>query len=186
MLDPRQIAPERVRPITRAELGRMVGIGMFEGERIELLEGVLVDMSPQRTAHAAAIRRLTELLLPPLVGRAYVRVQLPYAASQLSEPEPDVAVVPPIDDEREHPESALLVIEVADSSLEKDLGYKARLYARSRVDEYWVVDAIARRIVVHRDPEADGWRTVTSHDRGDTIAPARFPEVRIAVADVVP
>ena len=89
MLDLEELRPEQLRPISRPEYDRMVALGLFEDERVELLRGMLVAMSPQGTGHAEAVRRLTELLLPPLLGRARISAQCPYAASDDSEPEPN-------------------------------------------------------------------------------------------------
>src|SRR5262245_36998247 len=112
-IDLELLAPQGLRPITRAEYDRMIDLGIFdEDERIELLHGMLVAMSPQGQRHAYVIRVLTELLVPALLGRAQVRIQLPLAASDDSEPEPDVSVVPVGDYLDDHPQGAHLVVEV--------------------------------------------------------------------------
>lgn len=129
-----------MRPLRRIEYEVLVEQGMFgEGEHVQLLDGELVEMSPQGAAHAAVVESLTELLVPALLGKARVRVQLPFAAGDASEPEPDVAVVSAATTRHRHPDSALLVIEVAEISLSVDLGRKARIYAQARVTEYWVI-----------------------------------------------
>ena len=118
--------------------------------------------------------------------RAEVRSQSPLAASDESEPEPDVAVLPPgayLDD---HPRAAHLVVEVADSSRAKDLGVKARLYAEMGVPDYWVVDLARRELVVHRDPAPDRYREVRTLGAGDAIALLAFPEVTVRIADILP
>src|SRR3989442_1740561 len=89
------VSPERLRPLRRDEFERMVAGGLFRDERVELLQGVLVEMSPQGTRHADTIQRLTAKLVQALVGRAEVRIQLPLAVSDESLPEPDVAAVSP-------------------------------------------------------------------------------------------
>jgi Uma2 family endonuclease len=182
---PPEIAPERVRPLRRDEYDRLVEAGMFQDERVELLHGVLVEMSPQSAPHAGAIQRLTGLLVAACGSRAAVRVQLPLALSEHSEPEPDLAVVAAGDYDREHPRSALLVIEVALESLAKDRGLKAALYASCRVAEYWVVDVAGRAIEVHRDPAAGRYASVARFAAGESIRLAVFPEASIAVADVL-
>src|SRR5688572_29364106 len=141
MLDLAQLDPAQRRPITRAEYQAMGDAGLFQNERVELIEGVIVRMAPRGGPHDTVIERLSELLLPRLVGRARVRIQLAFAASEYSEPEPDVAVVSR-DEPRttDHPAHATLLIEVAASSLRFDRGTKAALYARAGVPEYWVVD----------------------------------------------
>jgi Uma2 family endonuclease len=157
VLDVRKIVPERLRPLRRNEYDRLVEDGLFVDERIELLEGVLVEMTPAGAPHADVVGRLTMLLAPALVGRALVRVQSPLAIADESEPEPDVAVVAVADYQQEHPRHALLVVEVAEASLRKDLGVKAKLYARARVAEYWVVDLSTRTVRRHTAPTDEGY-----------------------------
>jgi Uma2 family endonuclease len=96
------IAP--VRKLTRREYDQLVGMGWFRDERIELIDGVLVAVSPQGPMHAETVTRLNMLLVPRLLGRAVVRVQLPLAVGPVSEPEPDLAVVAPATHARAHPE----------------------------------------------------------------------------------
>jgi Uma2 family endonuclease len=184
MLDPALVAPDRPRPLKRVEYDEMVRLGMFEAERVELLHGTIVQMSPGYPDHADPITQLNMQLVPPLVGRAVVRVQSGYWASEDSEPEPDLAVVPPGPWNREHPSVAHLVIEVAASSLGKDRRVKGPLYASSRVSEYWIVDVVARRIEVFRDSDGSAYRTRTVHEVGETLSLVAFPDVAIATADV--
>lgn len=185
MLDSAAISPERVRPLRRSEYERLVELGCFEDERIELLEGNLVAMSPQRPHHAWVVQRLTMLLVAALTDRAAVRIELPLALSDASEPEPDVAVVPTGDYSRAHPCTALLVVEVADTSLHKDRGIKASLYARGGIPEYWVVNLVDDVIEVHTTPEASAYGTVARYGRGDAITLVAFPDLDIAVQDIL-
>lgn len=177
------IAPEKPRRIARAEYDRMVELGIFEGERVELLHGVIIAMSPIHPSHASPVDLLNELLMPRLLGRARVRIQQPIRAGDDSEPEPDVAVVPLADYSAVHPDKAYLVIEVADSSLRKDRHVKAPLYASSGFQEYWLVNVLTKTVDVHRRPSSDGWGEVTRHAGGEIIAPAAFPDVSVRVAD---
>jgi Uma2 family endonuclease len=178
---------ENIRPLKREEYDRLVDLGVFEGERIELLFGMLVEMSPQNLPHASTIRRLTELLIQLFAPakRAQVRVQLPFVASDYSEPEPDLAVVPNQDDTLAHPSRAHLVIEVAATSLRKDRGLKARLYAASAVPEYWVVDTSGGIIEVHTEIVQSAYARITPYRSGDSIALQAFPDVTIAADDVL-
>lgn len=186
MLDAREIVPERLRPLRRNEYDRLVEDGLFADERIELLEGVLVEMTPSGATHADVVGRLTMILAPALVGRAMVRVQSPLAISDESEPEPDLAVVAVSDYQREHPRRAVLVVEVAEASLRKDLGVKATAYARAGVEEYWVVDLSTRTFHLHTDPTADGYTRVTTVGPGEILHPRAFPELAVVVDDVLP
>lgn len=174
-----------LRRFTRAEYDRLVAEGWFAGEPVELLAGHLVRVSPQGAAHAATVRILTRLLVPRLVGRADVGVRLPFAASDDSEPEPDLALVAVSDDRSQHPSQAFLVIEVSASSQERDRGLKARIYADAGVPEYWIVDIAARSIEVRLDPRDGRYARVCRVGPGATLAPAAFPDVVIAVDDVL-
>lgn len=162
----------------------MIAAGLFRDERIELIEGVIVRMSPQNTPHAAAIQMLTRLLLPPLLGRADVRVKLPFAAGEDSLPEPDLALVEPRSFEDAHPDHAFLVIEVADTSLKFDRQEKADLYARAGVPEYWVVNLVDELIERHSDPAGGGYTRVTPYRPGESLAPLAFGDVTVKVAEV--
>lgn len=94
MIDPSLLTPDRLRPLRRVEYDRLVEMGAFEGQRVELLYGMVVAMSPHGPPHDSSIEELNELLVRALAGRARVRIQFAFAASDGSEPEPDVAVVP--------------------------------------------------------------------------------------------
>jgi Uma2 family endonuclease len=183
-LDASLLLPERPRPLKRVEYDRLVALGVFEDERIELLHGVLVRMSPNGPDHASPVDKLTMILVPALVGKARVRVQLPLVAHDESEPEPDFAVVPNGDYRTEHPSTAMLVIEVAGSSLRKDREIKAPLYAASGFPEYWIVNATEKVVEVYRDPGPTGYARVTTHGEGDELRCLAFPDVRVAVRDI--
>lgn len=162
----------------------MIDAGLFRDEHVELIEGVIVEMSPQNSPHAAAIQRLTELLLPSLVGRAGVRIQLPLAASDDSLPEPDVAIVEPKYFGEAHPTRAFLIIEVADASLKFDRQDKAELYACAGVPEYWIVNLAEKLIECYREPGAGAYKRVTPHRIGESLSPTAFPDVIVRVAEV--
>ncbi len=180
------LATERLRPLRRVEYERLGEEGFFdEDDRVELLEGVIVQMSPRGTRHDGALERLVRLFVLALADRAAVRPQLAYAASDISEPEPDLAVVPPGDHDREHPSQAFLLIEVSDSSLSKDRRVKTRIYAAAAVPEYWVVDVNAGTIEVRTQPTGDGYAQLRVARAGETIRLQAFPDVEIAVSDVV-
>jgi Uma2 family endonuclease len=179
------VATERVRPLRRVEYDWMVGQGFFSDERVELLDGFIVEMSPQGARHVGPVRRLTHLLIKALGDRAYVRIQMPFAASDVSEPEPDVAVVPPGDEDSAHPSSALLTIEVADSSLKKDQLIKTRIYASAGVPEYWVVNVANDTIEIRTAPIEGAYGHLRIARAGESIPLQAFPDVEIAVSDVL-
>lgn len=178
------VAPERLRPLRRAEYERMVDQGLFQDERIELLKGAIVEMSPQGAPHAATVQRLTRLAIA-LNGRAEVRIQLPLAVTDDSLPEPDLALVAPGDYDRSHPTTAFLVVEVADSSLNKDRSIKAELYARAAVPEYWIANIASRTIEVHSEPLGGRYTRVTPYRPGEVIRLTSFGDVEVAVADIL-
>jgi Uma2 family endonuclease len=129
---------------------------------------------------------LGDALKQKLEGRARVRCQGAFAATDDSEPQPDIYVFPLGDYWRANPDRAYLVIEVARTSLEYDRDTKSALYGVSQVDEYWIVNHVEGVIEVYRDRHNGRWRTMTTHQRGDTIAMLAFPDVQIDVSDVLP
>ncbi len=177
------------RPLRRVEYERLVQLGMFgRDERLELVAGHLVtNMTPQTSKHAGTVQRLTKLLMTAVLtaGDAEVRVQLPLALSDVSEPEPDLAVVPPGDYLDAHPDRALLVIEVADTSLEFDRGPKAELYADAGVPEYWLVNLRDRQIECSSQPVDGRYETQRTFRSGDSVAATTIPGLLIGVDDFV-
>lgn len=180
-----QFAPDSVRPISRAEYEKMVELDMFADERVELLYGIIVTMTPTKPPHDGALQRLNRLLVLALDPHAAVRIQSSFAASDGSEPEPDVAIVPPGDYDDAHPSEAWLIVEVAETSLAKDRTVKARLYAGSGVQEYWIVNLVDGLIEVHTDIVNGAYARVAPYRKGEAITVQKFPDVKIAVADVL-
>ena len=160
-------------------LGRAGILG--EDERVELIEGQIVEMTPIGPGHIWTVNRLTTAF----AARAgiVVSVQNPIRLGDRSEPEPDLVVLRADAAQDRVPSSrdALLVIEVADTSLEYDRGTKAPLYARDGVPELWIVDVGGERIEAHRDPSPDGYRTVRLFVRGERLAPVFAPDLVIEV-----
>ena len=185
VLDYTLLAPETPRKISRDLYDRMVSLGLLDDARVELLHGAIIQMSPNDPPHASPVDELTAILVPALARRARVRIHQPLLAADESEPEPDVAIVPLGDYHLVHPDQALLVIEIAASSLRKDRLVKAPLYAVSNVREYWIVNVTERVVEVHRGPTAGGWASVTRHEHGETIAPEAFPDVTIRISEVL-
>lgn len=174
------------RPLRRVEYDRLVGLGLFGDEKLELIGGALVPMSPQGNEHAFVIELLTELLQGALVGVARVRVQCPLALGDIDEPEPDLAVVPRVAWRDDHPSTAELVVEVAVSSLAFDRDVKGSLYAAAGVPEYWLVDVSAAAVIVHRRPLDGQWGEIIRHDRDATLSPLAFPAVTVPLAELFP
>lgn len=180
------ITNQPLRRLGRIEYEQLVAQGAFRDERVELVFGFVVAMSPIDPSHSKSTSLLVARLHAALAGRAEIRCQSPIAATDDSEPEPDVYVTPTGDYWRAHPSRAYLVIEVARSSLAYDRGEKALLYGISDVDEYWVVDLEHGVVEVRRERESGAWRSITEYRRGETIAMLAFPDVTVDVAAILP
>ena len=189
-----QIEQERepqIRLWSIADYHQMIEAGILdEDDRVELLEGKIVCMSPQRPFHAASVQRSSRLLFKLLSDRAEIRVQLPVILGNDSEPEPDLAVVRFDADEYSfrHPEvpDIYLLIEVADSTIAKDRNQKARIYAKNQVLEYWILDLQKRQVYVFRQPEESVYREKLILNSDDSITMQAFPDVAIALNDMFP
>jgi Uma2 family endonuclease len=177
--------PDNFRPLRRSEYDKLVELGVFGEERIELLDGVLVPMTPPGPRHCSAVDLLNLLLVRALGDRARIRVQNPFAANDISEPQPDLLVAPIDDYVTDHPTEAFLVIEVAESSLAKDRGEKLRIYAERGVPEYWIVDVAAQRVEVYRNPGEGRFRSTRVFEHHEAIHLLLFPDVRVRVADIL-
>jgi Uma2 family endonuclease len=127
---------------------------------------------------------LTRIFVPALLGRADVRVQLPFVVGDDSLPEPDLALVAVSRFGQPHPDRAFLIVEVADSSLEEDRGEKAELYAAAGVPECWVVNIPDRTIEVHTEPSRGAYTRVIPYGTGQEVAPAAFPDVFVDVTEL--
>jgi Uma2 family endonuclease len=182
-----QVSQDQLRPLLRSEYDELIRLGRFEGEKIELLFGVLVRMTPIGPPHSSTVVRVSNLFARLLSDdRASVRSQQPFAALPDSEPEPDLVIAPPGEYATEHPETTWLVIEVSDSSLAKDRGLKQRLYALAGVPEYWIVNLVDGVIEVHTQPENGAYASVTRHAKGETLHPRELPDLAIEVDQILP
>jgi len=175
--------------LTRRDYYRLAQAGILgEDDRVELLEGQLVDMSAIGPRHALAVDALTELLVRAAAGRAAVRVQNPIVLDDNSEPQPDFTLVRrPWDGyphEHPRPSDVYLLIEVADSSLEFDLGAKLELYASAGIREFWVADLTSNHMLVHRRPLNGKYASVAVVDMSGTVQVEALPDVTISVAQI--
>jgi Uma2 family endonuclease len=175
------------RLFTVDEYDRMAAAGIFKpDERIELIDGEIVEMSPIGDRHAACVINLNRLLVLGVRGRAIVSPQNPVRISAHSKPQPDLALLRA----RSYisagatVEDMLLVVEVADTTVRYDRTVKRSLYARAGIPEYWVVDANAESVDVYRTPIADSYRDVQIVPRDGVLTPLGFPDVTIAVAEI--
>lgn len=176
---------------TRREYERLAAQGFLSpGKHFELIEGVIYDKPPQDFLNATAIQRAHEALrgvFPPPDGYE-IRGRLPLVLGEDSEPEPDFAVVRgSIRDYLDaHPTTALLVVEVADSSLLHDRKRKIPLYARSGIPEAWLLNLVRRALAVFRNPVNGVYQTRMVLRAGDTVSPLGYPETVIEVSDLLP
>jgi len=180
---------------TREEYDRLVALGVFEGEPLELIGGELVVGEPMYPYHASGISVAEYTIRAILPPGWIVRTQAPVSLDDESEPEPDVAVVPgrPGDYNEKHPARPVLMVEVAESSVAFDRGRKGSLYARAGIEDYWIVNLVDRVLEVYREPARDaaayygwGYRSVTTLAPPAVVVPLAFPAVEIAVADLLP
>jgi Uma2 family endonuclease len=167
----------------------MVATGVFtKYDRIELIEGDMLDMAPMGTRHSAITSRLNELFILAVTRSATVVVGGPVNIGKFSQPQPDLMLLKRRADfySGKTPEASdvLLLIEVSDSSLAFDQGVKLNLYARYGVAEYWVVDVEGRRVVTYREPTAKGYIRKAEFEAPDAVAPHAFPDLEIAVGQI--
>jgi Uma2 family endonuclease len=189
-----QPQPQRHR-WTKDEYRRMYEIGWFLDVKVELIDGEVWEMPAPGHLHCASTDRTTEALrtIFPPPGH-WIRMQMALDFGLRSEPQPDVAVVlGPRDHYADHPTTALLVVEVGDSTLQNDRTVKASLYARNGIEEYWIINIVDRRVEVYRSPRPDPaaplghtYGQVAVLLPGDHVSPLAAPGARIAVDDLLP
>ena len=175
------------RPISVAEYHRMGEVGILgDRDRVELIEGELVAMSPIGSYHHGTVITLTQALVRAVDDRAMVSVQGPIRLDDFSEPEPDFALLRPRSDSyrdaHAEPADVLLLIEVADTSLNYDRAVKRALYARHAIPELWIVDLNAGEVEICRQPDTNGYAAVFRVGRDGALEPERLPGVRIQAA----
>ncbi|NEU71260.1 Uma2 family endonuclease [Hassallia byssoidea VB512170] len=173
---------------TVEEYHRMIDAGILtSNDKVELLEGRIIQMSPQKPPPAATTQRTSDYLKDILTDKAYVRMQLPITLST-SEPEPDIAVVR-IDagtysDHHPSAEEIFLLIEVAYTTLTFDKEEKAPIYARANILEYWILDIENRQVYIYRNPTTSGYKTETILQEDAALAPLAFPEIEIPFSEL--
>jgi Uma2 family endonuclease len=177
------------RRFTRKEYYRMAEVGVLSRrDRVELIKGEIIEMSPIGPRHAAFVDNLTRLLIRRLPDEVIVRPQGPVALTDDTELQPDLTVLRrrpvPYKEREAWAEDALLLIEVAESSLAYDRTTKMRLYAAAGIPEYWVVDSTAETVEVHRGPGPDGYRDVSLVAGAATLRLQAFPDVELRTTDI--
>lgn len=185
-----------LRRISVAEYHKMGEAGIFsEDERIELIDGVIVEMSPIGSEHAACVNKLNRLFSNVLSSKdAIIGVQNPIILNNGTEPQPDITLLKPRDDAyasgHPRPEDILLILEVADTTVEEDRTVKLPRYASCGIPEIWLVNIPERKIEAYRIPvgerENAGYKVRVEYREGETLSPEMFPNVKIKVAEVLP
>lgn len=173
---------------TREEYEQMVEAGVFGDRRVELLDGVVYDVTPQSRRHASALRRARRVLESFCPEDCEVEVQMPLSVGTESTPEPDLAIVSrdPDDYETGHPADALLVVEISDSSLRHDREHKLPAYAQAGIRECWIVNLVRNLLEVYRDPMGGAYRASLILRRGERVAPMTRPDAPVSVDDLLP
>jgi Uma2 family endonuclease len=170
------------------EYHRMIAAGILDDRRVELLKGEIVEMSPEGEPHAYFSSEAGEYLTRLLGDKAMIRQSKPITLSNDSEPEPDLAIVQRLGREylehHPYPKNIFWLIEYSNSSLDKDLQIKSKIYAEDNIPEYWVVNLKRRQLVVFRDPQ-HGEYASKSTLTGGTIYPLAFPDVVVSVDSIV-
>lgn len=184
------MAERQKAPITVEEFERMITDGLLtKDDHVELIEGEIVEMEPIGAAHAGCIDVLNELLTARLAGRAWVRVQSSIQLAPGTMPQPDLALLSrhARDYRRERPraEDVLLLVEVCDTSLMRDLDDKLPRYAAAGIPEAWLVDLPGQRLLRLRAPEGVSYRRADVLARGDALAPDACPEAVVTLDEIL-
>lgn len=173
---------------TVEEYHRMIDAGILTAsDRVELLDGRIIQMSPQKPPHAGTTQRACDYFKTQVMGKAHVRMQLPITLST-SEPEPDIAVVSidPAAYGDHHPTSSeiLLLIEVSYSTFDIDFNEKSLIYARANIADYWILDVMERQVYILRQPTESGYQDIVVLSEDAVIAPLAFPGITIPFSEL--
>ncbi|HLO83660.1 MAG TPA: Uma2 family endonuclease [Nostocaceae cyanobacterium] len=170
---------------------RMAEVGIFKpDERVELLEGIILTINAKGIAHSSALGRTNHLLNNKLRNQAWVDVKNPVTLNEISQPEPDIAVlkIDPLSyaDHHPTPSEVYLIIEVADSSFKFDTEVKAKAYSQAGIKDYWILDVINRQLWIFRNPTAEGYQNIVSFPENEIVSPLEFPDLQILISDILP
>ena len=176
-----------LRPFKIEDYHRLGEMGIIAPEeKVELIAGQIIKKPAKQPSHSAAVARINILLQKHLGEQVLVRLQDPVRLDDYSEPEPDIAVVIPdplyYEDRHPTPGEVYLIIEVADTTIRRDRELKAKVYAKSGIADYWVLDVNNRQLYVFREPSENGYQSQVIRESEAIISPLAFPEVAIAVS----
>ena len=188
-----QTISTEVRPhrFTVDEYHKMGESGIFyEDDRVELIEGEIIDMAPIGSPHASTVARLVSLFSAALAEKVVIFPQNPVRLGKRSEPQPDIALLRPRSDfyQGAHPtpKDVLLLIEVSDTTLRYDRDRKIPLYARHRIPEVWLIDLQGERVEIYRQPSPEGYRQILRPARSEKLTPVLLPQIAIPVGKLLP
>lgn len=178
------------RKFTVKQYHQMVEAGILkENDRVELIRGEIVEMTPINRRHSAHVKRLNQLFILRLAGFVTVGVQDPVELDDTSEPQPDISLLRIKADFYEsghpQPQDILLLVEVADTTVESDREIKIPLYAENAIIEVWLVDINEQCIEVYREPSPNGYQNIQIFVRGQNLSILAFPEIIISVDEVL-
>lgn len=161
---------------------------LHEDDRVELIEGRIIDITPIGSKHAACVSRLNEILSEKLQKRAIINIQNPICLTAYTEPEPDIAIIKRRPDfyaeQLPQPEDVLLIIEVSDSSLDYDCETKIPLYAKSNIPEVWLVNLIENNVAIYSGPSSEGYNVITKHHHNQILSPKSFHDITLTVSEI--
>ncbi len=162
---------------------------LHEDDRVELIEGRIIEMTPIGSWHAACVKRLIDLFAERLKKRSIIGAQDPIDLNKQTEPEPDIAILKRRSDfyaERHPvPDDILLIIEVADTSIDYDKTIKIPLYAKSNIKEVWLVNLLENTVEVYIDPSPEGYKRIMQYQNNQTISPKSFPDIVVKVSEIL-
>lgn len=178
------------RLFTVEEYHRMAQAGILgEDDRVELIEGEIVEMTPIGSTHAATVKRLNRIFSQRIGGQVLISVQDPIRLGEHSEPQPDLALLQSREDfytsAHPGPEDVLLLIEVSETSAEYDREVKIPLYARFGIPEVWLVDLEGKAIEVYQNPSYKGYREVQTLSQGARLSPSSFPDLELPAEEIL-
>ncbi len=188
--EPGTLVEPRRRPFSVDEYYRMADSGILtDDDRVELIEGEIVQMTPIGSRHAACVKKLIKVFTNMIGGEEILSVQDPIRLDEFTEPEPDIAVLKERDDfyAKSHPgpEDVLLIIEVADASVRYDREVKIPLYAKAGIPEVWIVNLPDKTIEMFRNPVESGYEETSILRKGQSLSPTAFSEVEIRVEEIL-
>lgn len=192
-LEEESVKEPSIKKWTKSEYYRLADLGFFDEKKVELIEGDIIEMAAMNSPHISCVLIVDEVLRGIIANNFHIRTQGTLDFGKTSQPEPDVAIVKgKIRDYVDaHPKTAELIVEVADSTLSSDRNSKARLYAKNKIKDYWIINLNSRSLEVYRRPIKDKkmgfiYSEIQIFTEQDEVSPLAAPKAKIKVADLLP